>query len=718
MKIQSKLTLTSIILIFGLLFSSGIFFVRIFNVYQLQNYVQKTLELDISMNRFMDRNLSLFTETGKPTAITDLWFRDLVEFHNDVTSVMKSRALKHTSKNYRDLVSIREKTWEDLLRDQINPIQSQMNRIGYSDLLNGNERSSFYHILVEKKNSGSSQDVKTLEIVDQYLHNLYLALNVFSFSVDALIIKAEEELDRYIQQSIIITLGTVAVIILATMIFSLRFSNNLVHRITATNDQVQDIAEGKLKFEQTHTSKYKDEFDELLNHYQMFSHILSDRLDSLKFLLKDIGNTLGNETNIEELQETIVELGMDSVGAESGMFFLADAQSESLELVHRIGFCPPPFHLDKTVTSNRSNVENYYETHPIIKESPVFGAILAGEQGIFIKNNESERVLPYNSDHYEWLFISSLMALPLIVSNRLLGMLVFYKKTQGEVFSDLDFTFFQAFTDYTAQSVDNVHKYRTLLENREIQREIDIAAGIQKRLLPQELPSFPNGSAEIYSHPARGISGDYFDAIRLDEKRILYTICDVAGKGVPASMLMIMIRTILHTISHKHKNAHTLLRELNYHIAGRIGVDQYATMAVFILDTENREISYSNAAHHPLYIYRHKENHFRSFDTEGLPIGVDKQGQFGHKRIKLYKGDYIFLFTDGLPEARNARGEELSNEKLLKLLSRNTELNPRDLTKSITEYLDNYSENAKQHDDQTFLALKISYNGCCHRYTV
>ena len=272
----------------------------------------------------------------------------------------------------------------------------------------------------------------------------------------------------------------------------------------------------------------------------------------------------------------------------------------------------------------------------------------------------------------------------------------------------MDYTFFHAYTDYTAQSVDNVYKYRTLLENREIQREIEIAAGIQKRLLPEQLPGFDNGSARIYSLPARGISGDYFDAIRLDDKRILYTICDVAGKGVPASMLMIMIRTILHTISHKHKAAHTLLRELNYHIAGRIGVDQYATMAVFILDTERREISYSNAAHHPLYIFRNKERIFRSFDTEGLPIGVDKQSQFGHKRIRLESGDYIFLFTDGLPEARNSRGEELTNEKLLKLLAHNTDREPEDLAESVKNYILRYSKDSKQHDDQTFLALKIS----------
>ena len=434
MKVQSKLTLTSIILISGLLFSSAILFVRISNVYQLQNYVRRTLEMDISLNRYLNRNLSLFTEVGNPLGITELWFRELSDFQNKLTTVMKSRAIRLTSRNYKQTIANTSRSWENMLHDHINPIQSEMNELGFSDLIKSDSRSSFYHTLVELRAAGNIRGIDQLEKIEQDLKNLHASLNVFSFSMDSLIIQAEEELDRYIQNSVLITMSIVAVILLGTMIFSLRFSNSFIQRIIVTNRQVQDIAEGKLKFEQTEESRYKDEFDELLEHYQLFSHILSDRLDSLKYLLKDIGNALGNETNIEELQETIVELGMDAVGADSGMLFLADAQSESLEMVHRIGFCPPPFHLDKNITSHRSNVENYYETHPVKKDSPVFGTLLEGGDGIFVKTNEHDRVFPHNSDPYEWLFISSLMALPLVVSSRLLGMLVFYKTSSRDVF--------------------------------------------------------------------------------------------------------------------------------------------------------------------------------------------------------------------------------------------------------------------------------------------
>jgi len=706
MKIQSKISLTSMLLIFGLLFSAFFLFLRMYTVYELKNYEEECVELNLSMYRFIDRNLSLFLEEASPSDLTEQWYWDLKDFSMDLERVLYASSIRQLSEDYNQMIGIRRIQWLEMESAVINPLVREMDQFSMSLLMDKGDDIGFYKLLGLVEKEGNLRDAEHLLAIQDYQEELYELLSVFSFSVDALIEKADEEINGYIRESILITGVVVSLILLLTLLTSFRFTRSLVVRINETNRIVQNMSDGILEFEGR--DKDRDEFDELLRHYQNFSRVLTDRLDSLKFLLQDIGNSLGNEADIETLQETIVELGMDSISADSGLLFLADAESGTLKLAQRTGFCPPPFRLEKNITMIRSNVENYFETHPIDRDTPVLGALMASGAGLFVKDNETERAFPDNSDSYEWLFISSLIALPLVVSNRLLGVLAFYKSSPGETFSDLDYTFIQAFSDYTAQSIDNVYKYRSLLENREIQREIDVAAGIQKRLLPEIMPEFRSGSARIYSLPARGISGDYFDAIRLDEKRILYTVCDVAGKGVPASMLMIMIRTILHTISIRHKSADSLLKELNYHISGRIGVDQYATMAVFILDEEKNEISYSNAAHHPLYLYRHKEGVFRSFDTRGLPIGVDKQGLFGHKRIKLNRGDYLFLFTDGLPEARNGHGEELTVEKLLLFLSDNTERKPEDLIPAVDIFLKSYSGDARQHDDQTFLALKIS----------
>ncbi|MDC7233355.1 MAG: SpoIIE family protein phosphatase [Spirochaetales bacterium] len=705
MKIQTRITMTSTLLITGLLISSALLFLRFSTVYQLKNFQQDCENLTISMSRFSDRNLALFTEANHPRILSDYWMNDLIEFHRDLDSVMGSSLVGRLSPVYIKLVNTRKEQWNSTYSRVVDPFILELNRFTGSPLSLEVEKEGFYALLKIKEAEGDQAAVEQLQLIQEYQESMDDFLSLYDYSIQALIEKLDNEVGSYINDSIILIISVVSLILILSLLLSSRVSRVLVKRIESTNQQVEMMKEGTLEFSEDQDRT--DEFDELVQDFHYFSRNLSERMNSLKILLQDIGNSISNHTDIDSFQETIVELGMDSIQADSAMLFLVDSEKNVLNMVHRTGFCPPPFSLNREVSMVRKNVEEYFETHPLEISTPVFGHIMQNGEALFIKDNEVDTNLPYNAEPDEWQFISSFICLPLIVGKKLMGILSFFNTSRGKLFSDLDFTFIKAYSDYTAQSIDNVFKYQSLLENREIEKEIDIAATIQKRLLPSQMPAFSIGSARIHSRPARGISGDYFDALRLDENKVLYTVCDVAGKGVPASMLMIMIRTILHAICYKHRSADTLLKELNYQIAGRIGVDQYATMAVFIVDEAKREMSYSNAAHHPLYLFRNHEKQFRSFDTEGLPIGVDRDAVFGHKRIRLHDQDYLFLFTDGLPEARSVHGSELSVEQLLRFLADNLEKIPEDLIPAVQEYIAGFTKDAKQHDDQTFLALQI-----------
>lgn len=707
MKIRTRITFTSILLIVTLLLSSILLFVRFNTVYRMKDFQQDCVDLNTSMSRLIDSNINFFTEKNDPRLLSRYWLENLIAADTDLKKVLNSHMVHRMSDLYIERVDSMLAQWLTMYSGSITPYIGEINRFTGSSIAVDSSFEGFYSLLVRKEIEGDTLAVERLLSIQDHQKTLIDQLSIYKYSIDNLTSGMESEISDFISRSIILVFSLVAFIIILSFLVSVRFSRTLVRRIEDTNAQVEMMKEGSLDFQDEES--VKDEFDELIRDYHYFSQNLSERLNSLKILFQDIGNSISDHTDIDAFQETIVELGVDSIGADSGMLFLVDSQEEKLNLVQKMGFCPPPFSLSREVRMVRKNVENYFETHPLDMTTAVFGNLIRSGEPLFVKDNEISGTLPYNSSSDEWLFISSFMGLPLIVGQKLLGMLVFYKTSEKEFFTDLDYTFIRAFADYTAQSIDNVFKYQSLLENREIEREIDIAASIQKRLLPDRMPDFSIGSARIHSRPARGISGDYFDAIRLDKDRIMYTVCDVAGKGVPASMLMIMIRTILHAICLKHKSSDTLLRELNYHIAGRIGVDQYATMAVFILDESRREISYSNAAHHPLYLFRNRERQFRSFDTEGLPIGVDRNTTFGHKRIRLHDQDYLFLFTDGLPEARDHKGSELSVEELLRYLSGNLEKKPEDLIPAVKDYIDGFTVNAKQHDDQTFLALQIRY---------
>lgn len=704
MKIQSRITLTTVILIVGLMLSSGLLFFRFNSVYRLKEFQLNCVELNESLARFSDRNLMLFSQQSHPRIICQYWLNDMIELEETMRVVMDSKDPRRLGRVYRSLLNTRAKQWNSFHEETLDPMVLEINRFVSDEASLEGDYQGLYSFYLNQKRFGSNAVVEQMDRIAALQTDINRFMIDYLESMKNLSEDSEKEVNDYINQSFIIVFTAIVLILLASLVISSRFSRTMVRRINETGEQVALMAEGNLEYDAD--AQFRDEFDELVHDYHFFSTGLSERLNSLKFLLQDIGNAVSSDTDLQSFEETVVELGMDSLGADAGLLFLVDNETRELTLAKRNGFCPPPFSLSKEISRVRSNVENYFETHPINPETKVLGPVVNGES-LFIKDNISSRELPDNADSYEWLFISSFMALPMIVGKRLLGMLVFCMSERDKIFSDLDYTFMKSYADYTAQAIDNLYKYQGLLENREIQREVDIAASIQRRLLPAIMPEFDSGSAQIHSKPARGISGDYFDAIRLNDDKILYTVCDVAGKGVPASMLMIMIRTILHTICSRHRSANALLKELNYHISGRIGVDQYATMAVFILDEKKKEISYSNAAHHPLYLYRKKESRFRSFDTDGLPIGVDKNSEFGHKQIRLEEGDYLFLFTDGLPEARSENGDELSVSELLRFLGRNVGKAPEELIPEVDGFINNFSENAKQHDDQTFLALQI-----------
>ena len=94
------------------------------------------------------------------------------------------------------------------------------------------------------------------------------------------------------------------------------------------------------------------------------------------------------------------------------------------------------------------------------------------------------------------------------------------------------------------------------------------------------------------------------------------------------------------------------------------------------------------------------------FDTDGLPLGIDINAAFGHKNIRVHTKDYIVLFTDGLPEARNPEGEELGTDRLLRFIARHSNQSPGEMTRRVKDYIEDFTTGNK-HDDQTFIALKV-----------
>ncbi|MEA1910693.1 MAG: PP2C family protein-serine/threonine phosphatase, partial [Spirochaetota bacterium] len=283
---------------------------------------------------------------------------------------------------------------------------------------------------------------------------------------------------------------------------------------------------------------------------------------------------------------------------------------------------------------------------------------------------------------------------------------VLVRTSEEMAFTDMEFTNMKTFGDYAALTIDNMYNFTEAVQRREMERELNIASDIQKNLLPKKIPELKRFSISVHTEAARAMNGDYYDIYRLDKKRIALVICDVVGKGVPASLLMVMIRTVIRFVSSPKRGAEDILNVLNKGVTRRIGTDQYATISVTVIDEESGKVDFSNAGHSPLLHYNKKEDSFISVDTSGLPVGVEAKEVYVKKSILPEKDDIIVLYTDGLPETKASDGSLYSIEKLKKLIIDNKDETVEKIVEIIENDIHLFKGSQDLIDDQTLIVVK------------
>ena len=422
--------------------------------------------------------------------------------------------------------------------------------------------------------------------------------------------------------------------------------------------------------------------------------------------LQTIGSAMKERSEIERVLDLSVKSIVENTSASSGAIFLIDEYDDVLTLKARHGYFPPPFPVPRAVRNKIGGVEKYLESAKIKLGETIFGEVAQSGESRYIRSVAEDSCMEQNTRRDE-LSMSSIIVIPFIVLQRVFGVLGLVKRDEGDFFSENDFDRAKLFTDYVSLILENLFTYIELLEKQEIEREVGIAADIQTKLLPKLLPKIKNAGVSAYSIPARGVSGDYYDIIPLREGKIAMVICDVAGKGVPASLVMVMIRTIIHLIVSSSRSTAQIVSWINKGIAGKIDIDRFATLSFFTFDPATGVLQYSNAAHHPAMIYRAAAGSVEQLDTDGLPIGIEHEARYSQRETRLANGDIIMMYTDGVVEAMDSRGRQYEDERLKSIFVDNASLGAEDLVKVIRTDIDAFVGNAKQHDDQTLMLMKM-----------
>ena len=269
---------------------------------------------------------------------------------------------------------------------------------------------------------------------------------------------------------------------------------------------------------------------------------------------------------------------------------------------------------------------------------------------------------------------------------------------------------FEELSDRTRDYIKEITEITA--EKERIGAELDVAHRIQADMLPKNFPVFPDRKEfDLYANmdPAKEVGGDFYDMFLIDPDHLCMVVGDVAGKGVPAALFMVISKTMIKNRAQMGGKPSEILEEVNNSLSEGNDEMMFVTVWLGILTISTGELITASAGHEYPVIRKNGEE-YKLIETEnGMVLGAMKRMKYNDVTFTLGAGDCFFMYTDGLPEATNSREKRFENDGMMKAINRHKDEEPVELLRTIREEVDDFVEDAPQFDDLTMLILR--YNG-------
>jgi sigma-B regulation protein RsbU (phosphoserine phosphatase) len=264
-------------------------------------------------------------------------------------------------------------------------------------------------------------------------------------------------------------------------------------------------------------------------------------------------------------------------------------------------------------------------------------------------------------------------------------------------------TMFGEIRDFTARlATETAHRER-------VQSELDMAKAIQEGALPKIFPPFhdlPDVTIFASMAAAKEVGGDFYDFFVVGEGKLAVAIADVSGKGVPAALFMMEVKTLIKNQSFSDDEPCKLLETVNNRLCENNEAGMFVTLFIGMLDMKRNTLKYANAGHNPP-VMLHNDRAFWLPVHSGIALGVMENMEFVTQETPFEEGDLLLLYTDGVTEAMNEEKELFGNDRLIELLSAKAKetVVPGELLETLREAIGSFAGDAEQADDITMLAL-------------
>ncbi len=268
---------------------------------------------------------------------------------------------------------------------------------------------------------------------------------------------------------------------------------------------------------------------------------------------------------------------------------------------------------------------------------------------------------------------------------------------------------------HLTQRIQNYIQDITLItaEKERISTELSVATQIQADMLPIVFPPFPERTEfEIYASmtPAKEVGGDFYDFFMLDDDHLAMVIGDVSGKGVPAALFMVISKTLIKDHAQMCDSPKAILEEVNNLLLESNAEGMFVTIWLGIMEISTGKIVAANAGHEYPAIQSAGDKFALFKDKHGIVVGVMNKVRYKEYEIQLKKGDCLFVYTDGVPEATNAQNELYGTDRMILALNQNPETDPKNILSNVRADVDKFVGEAPQFDDLTMLCIRYFGN--------
>lgn len=452
----------------------------------------------------------------------------------------------------------------------------------------------------------------------------------------------------------------------------------------------------------------------LVENARLRTSMLSVQLEEKRLFdfLHGLGEAFSSDNiNTKNLNRLIVEGASDVLSGSGAALYLAEPKLGRLLPAYLTEGCPPLVPIPEHVLAHESGIEtavgSFLRLHSVPVGEGLIGRVF--EDGTPFLFGPKDNPLRGESPPEAPSAHSAILA-PLVYRGESLGVLCVCRSEEEPPFQSADLDFFLPVVEQSAFALFNAKIYTEAHEKRRLDSDLQTAREIQSILLPSEAPRLPGFEVAGRTLPARLVSGDYFDYIRVDDDRLGIVIADVSGKGVPASLIMGMCRSVIRSHAVGNPSPSAVLKLVNRQLYPDMKEDMFISVAYLILNHRDTSLTLCRAGHDAPLLYSAADSNITRLNPRGMAIGIDSGDVFDRIStdfsVNIEGGDCLILYTDGVTEAIDRSGFEFGQGRLKESVLASARDGAQAIVDRVIDDLMEFTGEQPQYDDVTLIAIK------------